>query len=73
MAAKGKVTRWYKYGDRDIPAYRDEGGFMLVMDDGTERPVTDLRRWLDEASDITEAEFNELKARHAASHAKSAG
>jgi hypothetical protein len=38
------------------------------MDDGTEQPVTDLWRWMHEASDITEAEFEALKAKHIEAH-----
>jgi hypothetical protein len=43
------------------PAYRDDRGFMIIMPGGKERPVTDLWKWIHEASPISEDEFNALK------------
>jgi len=60
------TDRFFKYGDSDIPAYRDAGGFMLVMADGTETPVQDLWKWMHEATAISEEEFNARKAERAA-------
>lgn len=62
---------FFKYGDNDLPAYRDAGGFMIVTGSG-ERPVTDLFKFVHEATPITRAEFEELKAHHAAMKAAKA-
>ena len=56
------VNKFFKYGDADLPAYRDDKGFMLCTPSG-ERPVDDLFKFTHEATPITEAEFNELKAK----------
>jgi hypothetical protein len=52
---------FFRYGDHGLPAYRDDRGFMIIMPGGKERPVTDLWKWIHEASPISEDEFNALK------------
>jgi hypothetical protein len=60
-----KVAKFFLYGDNNIPAYRDAGGFVLVMPDGSEKPVTDLWKWMHEATAVSEEEFNARKAERA--------
>ena len=61
-ADEGAVNKFFKYGDADLPAYRDDKGFMICTAKG-ERPVDDLVKFTHEATPITEAEFDALKAK----------
>ena len=54
---------YFKYGDNDLPAYRDDKGIMIISFGGKEFPPDDLWKFVHEATPISEAEFEELKAR----------
>jgi hypothetical protein len=60
-ASIGEPAMFFEYGERRLPAYRDDKGLMVILPGGKERPVDDLWKFWHEASPISEDDFDALK------------